>query len=231
MTDSTNTAFADSGHVARYLEHGPPAFTPGHAGLLQMIGVLLAETMPEDGTMLVVGAGGGLETRYLADVEPRWRFVGVDPAGAMLDLARAVAGAVAGERMTLIEGTVADAPDGPFDAATCILVLGLLPDNGGKLDLLRETRARLRPGAAFVLVDQCLDRNAPDFARRLARYAAYARRSGVNEATVARASDIISMSETMVSAGRDEQLLSEAGFSSVDMFYRGMEWRGWIGYA
>ena len=31
--------------VARYIEHGPPAFAPGHAGMLQMAGVLLAERM------------------------------------------------------------------------------------------------------------------------------------------------------------------------------------------
>jgi tRNA (cmo5U34)-methyltransferase len=44
---------------------GPAAFTPGHAGLMQMISVLLAERMPEDGTVLVIGAGAGLETSYL----------------------------------------------------------------------------------------------------------------------------------------------------------------------
>ena len=152
--------FADPERVRQYVDKGPPAFTPGHAGLMQMIGVLLAEKVPPEGTILVIGAGGGLETRYLAGIEPAWRFVGVDPAKPMLDLAQAVAGAQAGERMTLIEGTVADAPDGPFDAATCILVLGLVPDDGGKLDLLRQAHQRLRPGAPFILVDQCLDRSA-----------------------------------------------------------------------
>ena len=103
-----------------------------------MIGVLLAERVPQDGQVLVVGAGRGLETRRLADVEPDGRFVGVDRASAMLDLARAVAGPVAGDRVTLIQGTVLDAPAGPFDAATCILVLGLVADDGSKQTLLEE---------------------------------------------------------------------------------------------
>ncbi len=223
--------FLDPERIKRYIEHGPPAFAPGHAGLLQMVGVLLGERMPQDGSVLVIGAGGGLETRYLARVEPRWRFVGVDPAGPMLDLARAVAGPVAGDRLTLIEGTVLDAPAGPFDAATCILVLGLVADDGGKLTLLQEARRRLGPGAPFILVDQCIDRSAPDVERRLARYAGYALRSGVDAGTVARAKASVGALGSMVPDWRDEELLREAGFHGAELFYAGMAWRGWVAYA
>ena len=226
-----NANFVDPDRVQRYTEQGPPAFTPGHHGLLQMIDVLLAESMPEDGQLLVVGAGGGLETRYLAGVEPGWRFVGVDPAPAMLDLARAVAGGVAGERMTLIEGTIEDAPAGPFDAATCILVLGLIADDGSKLALLEEVRRRLVPGAPFILVDQCIDRSAPDLERRLARYANYALRSGVDPETVAGARKAVGALESMVPDWRIEELLRDAGFRDVEVFYTGMAWRGWVTYA
>ncbi len=223
--------FVDPDLVKRYIEHGPPAFAPGHGGMLQMIGVLLAERMPADGELLIVGAGGGLETRYLAGIEPRWRFIGVDPASAMLDLARAVAGPVAGDRLTLIEGTVRDAPAGLFDAATCILVLGLIADDGDKLALLVEARRRLKPDAPFILVDQCIDRSAPDIERRLARYAKYALRSNVDAGTVANAKTAVRKLESMVPAWRNEELLREAGFHDAEVFYVGMAWRGWVAYA
>ena len=223
--------FVEPERVRRYVEQGPPAFAPGHAGMLQMVAVLLAERVPDNGRVLVVGAGGGLEIRYLAAAEPSWRFVGVDPASAMLDLARATAGSVAGNRLELIEGTVRDAPAGSFDAATCILVLGLLPDDGGKLDLLTGTRQRLKPGAPFILVDQCIDRSAPDFQHRLDRYAAYALRSNVDADTVASAKVAVGTLESMVPASRNEQLLGEAGFRNAELFYLGMAWRGWVAYA
>ena len=223
--------FADPDRVKRYVEHGPPAFAPEHAGMLQMIGVLLGESMPGDGQLLVVGAGGGLEINYLAKVEPGWRFVGVDPASAMLDLARAVAGEAAGDRMTLIEGAAEDAPAGPFDAATCILVLGLVADDGGKQALLEGVRRRLNPGALFILVDQCIDRAAPDVERRLARYASYALRSGVDAGTVADATKAVGMLESMAPDWRDEALLRDAGFQDAEIFYTAMAWRGWIAYA
>ena len=61
--------FDDPAFVARYIRQGPPAITPGHAGMLRMTGVLLAERTPKDGAALVVGVGGGLVTRYLAELQ------------------------------------------------------------------------------------------------------------------------------------------------------------------
>lgn len=223
--------FTDPEFVSRYVHQGPPAFMPGHAGVLQMAGVLLAERVPADGAVLVVGAGGGLDTRSFAQMEPGWRFVGVDPSPKMLELARAVVGEEVGARLQLIEGTVGDAPEGPFDAATLILVLGMIPDDGSKLGLLEQIRRRLRPSAPFILVDRCDDRHGSNFRRNIDRYAAFARASGVDGATLAGAYESQKANPGLVPAERNEALLAEAGFNDVECFYRGMEWRGWVAYA
>ncbi len=149
----------------------------------------------------------------------------------MLDLARAVAGPVAGDRLTLIKGTALDAPAGPFDAATCILVLGLVADDGSKLAMLEEVRRRLKPDAPFILIDQCIDRSAPGIERRLARYANYARRSGVDDDTIAKAKAAVAALGSMAPDWRNEELLGEAGFHDAEVFYAGMAWRGWVVYA
>lgn len=223
--------FADPEKVARYATMGPPAFMPGHSGVLQMAGVLLAETMPEDGQVLVVGAGEGVDTKALAKAGPNWRFVGVDPAPAMLDLARAIVGPEVNERLELIEGVAADAPPGPFDAATLILVLGMIPDDGSKLSILEDIHRRLKPGAPFILVDRCGERTGPAFDRDVDRYVAYAMASGVDEATLAGARASQEANTGLVPPVRNEAILTEAGFSGIEVFYVGMAWRGWIGYA
>ena len=223
--------FSERERAARYIQNGPPAFAPGHAGLLQMARVLLAERVPDHGQILIVGAGGGLEICHFAQAMPGWRFVGVDPAPAMLDLARETAGHAAGERLRLIEGTVSDAPSGPFDAATCILVLGLIPDDGSKQATLEMVRQRLKPGAPFILVDLCIDRLAPDFKLRLDRYAAYALASGVDAETVAGARAAIEAHPSMVAPWRNAELLDVSGFKDAEVFYTGMAWRGWVAYA
>ena len=204
---------------------------PGHSGVLQMAGVLLAERTPPDGRILIVGAGGGLDTRALAQIGPKWRFVGVDPSANMLNLARTVIGDELIGRVELIHGSIEAVPTGKFDAATCILVLGLIPDDGGKRNLLLEVYSRLVPGAPFVLIDQCLDRFAPDFSLKLDRYAAYAHASGVDSQTVENAREQLRSNPGMVTAARNAALLAEVGFSTTEIFYVGMAWRGWIAYA
>ena len=223
--------FEDDSMVGDYVRHGPPAFLPGHDGMLQMVGVLIRELATADAHVLVVGAGGGLETRALADQQPGFRFYGVDPAAPMLDLARTVIGPEHADRVELRQGTVNDVPPVAFDAATCILVLGLIPDDGSKLALLRGIRERLTPDAPIVLVDQCLDVAAPGLDRRLARYAAFALASGVEPAVVERAKEALRVNSCSVSSERDEQLIDEAGFHSREVFYKGMAWQGWIAQA
>ncbi len=61
----------DPERVRQHVEQGPPAFAPSDAGLMQMIGMLLAERVLRDARVLAEGAGGGLETRYLAGLERR----------------------------------------------------------------------------------------------------------------------------------------------------------------
>lgn len=223
--------FDDPDFVAKYVQKGPPAFTPGHAGLLQMTGVLLAEQAPDDGHILIVGAGGGLDTRALATFAPGWRFTGVDPAKKMLDLARVVLGDAINPRVELIEGGIEAAPEGPFDGATLILVLGLIPDDGSKLKTLQDIRRRLKPGAAFILVDRCDDRDGPDFDRNIHRYVAYAAASGVDPSTLKGASASQRANPGLVPAARNEELLNEAGFSGVHTVYFAMNWQGWAAYA
>lgn len=37
--------------------------------------------------------------------------------------------------------------------------------------------------------------------------------------------------KSMVPAWRNEQLLDDAGFRDIEVFYVGMAWRGWLAYA
>jgi tRNA (cmo5U34)-methyltransferase len=80
-------AFSDPQAIARYAE-GLPRMVSGFASLQRMIMILLAECAPDDARVLVLGAGGGLEMKAFAEARTGWRFDGVDPSAAMLNLAR-----------------------------------------------------------------------------------------------------------------------------------------------
>ena len=68
-------SFKDPEAVARYTE-GPKRFVPGLDGLHRMTGLLLAERVPADAHILVLGAGGGSEMKAMAEAHPGWRFTG-----------------------------------------------------------------------------------------------------------------------------------------------------------
>jgi len=160
------TTFSDPLAVARYAE-GPVKQVPGFLALQQMAALLLAEAVPDDGRVLVLGAGGGLELKVFADAHAGWRFVGVDPSAPMLALAQATLGPQAG-RVDLHEGYVDSAPSGPFDAATCLLTLHFLAADE-RLHTLKELRRRLKPGAPLVVAHHSFAQTAREKKRWLDR--------------------------------------------------------------
>ena len=226
--DPQASPFADPDAVARYRE-GPPRQVPGFDDLHRMTDLLLAERTPQSGRVLVLGAGGGLELEHLAGSHPGWRFDGVDPSAAMLRLAVA-ATASFGERIRLHEGYVVDAPEGPFDAAVCLLTLHFIP-GPERLDTLRELHRRLRPGGPLVVAHHSYPPQPPERDTWLARYAAFAFGSDGDPDRLA--SSIAAMGERLpaLSPEDDEALMREAGFQDVSLFYAALTFRGWVAYA
>ncbi len=194
-----------------------------------MTAILLAERAQEDARIVVLGAGGGLELRSLAQAHPEWTFVGVDPAAAMLDEARRVLGPDAA-RVTFCEGYVEDAPEGPFDAATCLLTLHFL-DPAERTRTARELHRRLKPGAPFVVAHYSFPQGDGARAQWLSRYGAFARAAGADPEQVEKMCAGVTAYLPMLDPEQDEAILREAGFSDVALFYAGFTWRGWVGYA
>lgn len=222
------SSFSDPNAVVRYVD-GPVKQVPGFHALQRMASLLLAECVAADGEVLVLGAGGGLELKEFAQAHPQWRLLGVDPSAPMLALARDTLGAF-GAGVTLLEGYIDDAPEKPFDAATCLLTLHFLaPDE--RLHTLRQLRRRLKPGAPLVVAHHSFPQDEPAKTRWLQRYAAFAVSSGITADDASRAIDAVGSRLPLLSPEHDATLLREAGFVGVELFYAAFTFRGWIGYA
>ncbi|CAO3379208.1 class I SAM-dependent methyltransferase [Azospirillum argentinense] len=232
--DSANGAnlflksFSDPDAVARYTE-GPKRFVPGLDGLHRMTGVLLAEEAPRIARVLVLGAGGGLELKALADAHPHWRFVGVDPAAEMLRLAERTLGPHM-DRVELVEGYIDDAPEGPFDAATCLLTLHFLAASERERTV-RQIHRRLVPGAPFVAAHGSFPQRPAERGLWLDRYAAYAVASGADPEQANAARTAVEASVQMLSPEEDEAVLRNGGFTDAQLFYSAFTWRGWVAHA
>jgi tRNA (cmo5U34)-methyltransferase len=220
--------FEDPAAVERYAE-GPPRFMPGYADMQRMATILLAEHAGSDTEILVLGAGGGLEMKVFAEIQPRWRFVGVDPAGEMLRLAQATLGPAAG-RARWVQGYIDDAPSGPFGGAACLLTLHFL-ERAERLRTLREIKARLAPGAPFVAAHSSFPQEPGKRDAWLRRYSAFAIAKGADPEQANQAHKAVGDNLDLLNPEEDAALMQEAGFGDVELFYAAFTWRGWIARA
>ncbi|QNQ08349.1 class I SAM-dependent methyltransferase [Sphingomonas alpina] len=219
--------FSDPEAVSNYAE-GPRRVVPGLEALHRMTAILLAERVPADARVLVLGAGGGMELQVLAQAHPGWTFVGVDPAAAMLRLAERTIGPDMA-RVDLIEGYIDDAPPGPFDAAVCLLTLHFL-DAAERERTVGEIHRRLRPGAPFVAAHLSF----PQGAERelwLDRHVAYPVAMGADPEQMRGAREAVATRLATFSPGQDEAILRAGGFPEVSLFFAAFAWRGWIANA
>ncbi|MBL9141140.1 MAG: class I SAM-dependent methyltransferase [Phycisphaerae bacterium] len=195
----------------------------------RMAALLLAEHAPRDGRVLVVGAGGGMELKAFALAYPEWRLVGVDPSAEMLSLALVTLGSLASQ-VELHHGFVNTAPQGPFDAASCLLTLHFTPPDE-RLRTLREIHRRLKPRAALAVMHLSCGQEGAERTLWLARYAAFAIASGVAPEQARAGAASIHEKLPILAPEQDEALIREAGFADVKIFYAGLAFRGWVASA
>jgi len=200
---------------------------PGLHDVYRMAGLLLAERVPPSGRVLVLGAGGGLELRAFADMQPDWRLEGVDPSAEMNDQARQTLGDMV-DRVTFTEGYIDDAPIGLFDGATCLLTLHFLPQEE-RLCTLSQIARRLRPGAPLVVMNH----SVPDGQERdlwLRRNAALMVSHGMSIEQAEKSVENLKARLPILSPQEDQALLAQAGFTDIQLFYAAFTFRGWVSY-
>jgi tRNA (cmo5U34)-methyltransferase len=219
--------FDDPATVANYAQ-STPSRVPGFADLHRMAVILLAEHAGSRGEILVVGAGGGLELKAFAEARPGWRFVGVDPSAAMIDLARHTLGSLQ-SRVELQEGYVDTAPEGPFDGAACLLTLHFL-QRDERLHTLRQIRRRLKAGARLVVAHHCAPPGS-EASAWLARSIAFAASTSTDSAQALASAAAMADHLPLLPVAEEEALLGAAGFSEVALFYAAFSFRGWIAVA
>lgn len=182
-----------------------------------------------DAHLLVVGAGTAQEVVTIGALEPSWRFVAVDPAPAMIELARGrIEAAGLAARTVLHRGHLDDLPaGGPFDAATLIGVLHHLPGLPAKRKILADIAARLAPGAPLILAG-----NYRAYASEPLLLAAWRKRWRLHGATPAeieaKLGKIQQGAEPPASEAVVAELLAEAGFGPPTRFFASLFWGAWV---
>ncbi len=178
---------------------------------------------------MVVGAGGGMELKFFAQSFPGWQFDGVDPSSEMLGLAKTTLGPLAAH-VLLHHGYVEAAPDGPFDAACCLLTLHFTSE-AERYRTLCEVHARLKPGGVFVAMHYSISQSQAERDLWLSRCAAFAILAGLDPEQARTSAAAIGKQLPILAPEQDEELMRKAGFSDISIFYVDLAFRGWDAHA
>jgi len=207
-----------------------PIWTPDHKIINETIKYLLLSILPEPSNILIVGSGTGTEIVTLAQNTPKWQLTGIDPSPEMNSQAnQKIAQYQLESQCNIIEGTLSSIPqNSTFDAATLLHVLQFMPDNGYKLNTLKDIANRLKPGGKLAIVDFFGTRSHPVFIQQRTALFRYIL-SGDLTHTQTQESLTKALEEVQfVSEKRMMELFIQAGFKNIQRFYQVLITGGWL---
>lgn len=203
---------------------------PGYDALHVLSCQIVAEATGGKGRALVVGAGTGVECVALAQSCPNLAVVGVDPSTEMLHHAEAkVAEYGLTGRVRLYPSKVSALPKfEPFDAATILLVMHFLKDDGAKQALLQEVSEHLKPGAPLILADLFGDWSDSWQQQLRAWWRHLQLAAGIPAAEVEKGFRHIDRDIFPLSEARLAELLAATGFAPPSPYFRALCFGGWV---
>jgi tRNA (cmo5U34)-methyltransferase len=205
---------------------------PGYEALHSMALSLLQVNLNSPAKLLVVGSGTGMELINYSQKNPGWLLTGVEPSPEMMTIAKQeLANQRLSSQVNLHTGYLDTLPERePMDAATLMLVMHFVPDDGSKLKLLKNIAQRLKPGAEFVLADLHGDKSLPYFAKFTQAWKTFYFSQLDKESKIKVEQDFqtsIDNSIYFIPEARIIELLSTAGFSQIAKFYNAFLFGAW----
>lgn len=202
---------------------------PAYHSIYNLTAHLLRERLNKEARILVAGAGTGKEMVDWSQNNSHWSFTGFDPAEPMLSIAkRKVEAASLENKIHLVMGLIDDVVEKDFDAATSILVMQFLPDDGKKLNFLKGIYDRLKPGAPIALVDLegeigSDEYNTLNAAWKNQQLFIRSESGRVSKEFIVREKEV-----HFIPQNRIEALLEEAGFIKIHKFFKAYLFGGYV---
>lgn len=216
--------------AGREYDNMAPSVLPGYQVMHQMALACLLAKLPEEANLLIVGAGTGMELVKFGKGNSNWQILGVEPSENMLTVAKnKIEQYGLFQQVKLFQGYTKDLPETSiYDAATSILVMHFIPDNGEKLAFLKSIASRMKSSSTFILVDVFGEKATDDFKQMISLMKEFWTEMGITEAKKVEILETMDQGVYPISEKRILELLEQAGFSNVIRFYTGLWVGGWM---
>ena len=190
---------------------------------------LLDTALEDKAAILVSGVGTGHEALTYAENQHGWTVTGVDPTPEMIASAtRKIKARRLEDRVRVSVGTVADLAADRFDAATSILVMQFLKDDGAKEKYLAEIAEKLRPGAKLILIDLEGEKGSPEFELLLSAWKSHQYGTRTDHDQIDRDFAHVDADLQFVPEKRIRELLHATGFVNTCKFYKSYLFAGYL---
>ncbi|NKB44535.1 MAG: methyltransferase domain-containing protein [Alphaproteobacteria bacterium] len=204
-----------------------PRLIPDYVRIHELVVAQLGLALEENVRILVVGAGTCTEILTLADFDPTWRFTAVEPSTPMVEVARErIEAAGLSDRVDFHIGTIDTLEDqGPFDAATAILMMQFVPVER-KAAVFNDISKRLKTRAPLVMAHPIGDPETDEHALSMQAW-----RDHIEETLKEHAETVYAnVSDTLHFMSDDAQTaaLKDVGFTEVVRFHTKMVFGAWI---
>ncbi len=193
-----------------------------------LMGAVLKD-LPEESRVLSVGAGTGAEILALARLFPKWTFIAVDPATAMLEVCKErlqKAGIL--ERCKFVEGYVHDVKECDFDAVVSLLA-GHFVKRDDRLGFYQGMVERLRHGGYLVNAEISYDLNSPEFPFMLKNWEEVQKLLGATHESIAMLPQALKEMLTVLPPHETENYIRRSGITSPVRFFQAFMICSWYG--
>lgn len=196
---------------------------PNYRYFLEKLPQILREVPNKN--LLSVGCGTGNEIEQFCN-DDEWQITGIDPSPEMMQ--QAAAKLKNYQNVQLFQGTVEQyRPSKLYGAASLLLVLHFMKDDGSKLQLLTQIAQKLEPKAPLILLDITGSKTQIKDNLNILKLLLP---KDFPEVDIAKRFHRIEHELHAVSEERLSHLLHEAGFGRPCRFFQTSIYMGWMAY-
>jgi len=187
------------------------------------------ESLTANSSILISGLGTGYEAIMFAKNQEGWHITGVDPTPEMIQSSKERIEKLGLEnRVRIIEGTVENISGENFDAATSILVMQFLKDNGDKEKYLKSIANKLRKEGKIIVIDLEGKKNSQNFNMLLSAWKCHQFSTREDKEQIVKDFEHVDSDLQFIPEERIKELLELAGFTNICKFYQSYLFGGYI---
>lgn len=196
---------------------------------IQMLNGLILKDLSKDARILSVGIGTGADIIELAEKNPGWSFVGVEPAKSMLAKCRyKLEERGLSQRCSLYNGYLEDfQSEEKFDAVLCLFVMHFIKSLSERAKMILLFANYLKERGILIQTEISVDIHSLEYEHLIENWKATHGLTGTSQKNLDQIPNSIEEVLGVISPEKTTELLKENGFPIPIQFFQAFLIRGW----